>query len=343
MRPVRGWDEILCFPWGFVILCLQGFDGGFGMAHRGIGQEEMFVSVGRAAGLDGLDAGIDWGRIEALLAGVYAARKGEKSWPPLALFKALLLALWHDLSDVRLSEALEDRASFRRFCGFSRSEAVPERTAFVRFRGELVKREGLGGRLFAEVARQLAAQGLVVRQGTLVDATVIAAAAGPEDGEAGWSVRRGAKSRPVKGYKAHVAADRASALVTRVHVTPANVQDGHGMEAVLGGRPGEVYADRGYDWDSLRTAVLDRGGRPMIMRRVYPGTRPERRAAVTAWNAAIAPIRAGVEKIFGTAKRSYGLARARWRGLAKTTLQIHLTFTVYNLRRATTLRQAQAA
>jgi hypothetical protein len=55
-------------------------------------------------------------------------------WPPLALFKALLIAVWHDLSDVRLAESLEDRASFRRFCGFSRFEPTPERTAFVRFR-----------------------------------------------------------------------------------------------------------------------------------------------------------------------------------------------------------------
>jgi transposase, IS5 family len=311
------------------------------MAHRGIGQEELFVSEVRTAGLDGLDAGIDWGRIEGLLGTIYAARKGEKSWPPLSLFKALLLAMWHDLSDVRLSEALEDRASFRRFCGFSRTEAVPERTAFVRFRTELAQREGLSARLFCEVARQLQAQGLMVRQGTLVDATVIAAAAGPDDGEAGWNVT--GKRGPVKGYKAHIATDQGSALVTKVHVTPANVQDGHGMAAVLGARPGAVYADRGYDWDALRQAVMDRGGQPRIMRRIGPKASLARREAITAWNAAIAPIRAGIEKVFGTTKRSYGLARARWRGLAKTSLQIHLTFTVYNLRRATTLRQAQPA
>lgn len=311
------------------------------MAHRGIGQEVLFGAEARSHGLDGLDAGIDRERIAGLLGAVYAAPKGEKSWPPVALFKALLLAMWHDLSDVRLSEALEDRASFRRFCGFSRTEAVPERTAFVRFRTELARRGDLGGRLFDEVARQLAAKGLMVRQGTLVDATVIAAAAGPDDGEAGWSVKRGRKCRPVKGYKAHVAADRVSALVTAVHVTPGNVQDGHGMEPVLGGRPGDVYADRGYDWDSLRAAVLERGGKPLIMRRVGPRATPSRRAAVTAWNAAIAPRRAGIGKIFGTTKRSYGMARARWRGLAKTSLQIHLTLTVYNLRRARTLLAAQ--
>ena len=167
------------------------------MARREIGQEEMFASDRAAGSLDGLDAGIDWRRVEAKLREVYAARQGEKAWPPLALFKALLLATWHDLSDVRLAEALDDRASFRRFCGFSRTESTPERTAFVRFRRELAKR-GLDGTLFGEITRQIGAQGLMVKSGTLVDATVIEAAAGPDDGEAGWNAY--AKDKPIKGY-----------------------------------------------------------------------------------------------------------------------------------------------
>jgi IS5 family transposase len=71
------------------------------------------------------------------LAEIYAAAKGEPAWPPLAPFRAPLLAVWHDLSDAKLAEALEDRASFRRFCGFSAAEPTPERTAFVRFCGEM--------------------------------------------------------------------------------------------------------------------------------------------------------------------------------------------------------------
>jgi transposase, IS5 family len=310
------------------------------MAHRRIGQEEMFAAEAGSGGLDGLDAGLDWTRIEALLSTIYARRKGEKSWPPLALFKALLLGTWHDLSDVRLAEALEDRASFRRFCGFSRTEATPERTAFVRFRAELAKREGLSQRLFDEVTRQLAQQGLMLRTGTLVDATVIPAAPGPEDAEAGWNVHT--RYGTVKGYKAHISTDRGSALVRKVHVTPANELDAWSIGAVLGRQPGAVYADKGYDWREVHRAIRARGGRPMVMRRTNKRSRPERTAAIEAWNAAIKPIRGAIEKVFGTAKRSYGLARARWRGLARTALQIHLCFTVYNLRRAKNLRAEQA-
>jgi transposase, IS5 family len=86
------------------------------------------------------------------LASIYASAKGEPAWPPLALFRALLLAVWYDLSDVKLSEALEDRASFRRFCGFAAHEPTPERTAFVRFRRDLVWR-GLDKVLFDEITR----------------------------------------------------------------------------------------------------------------------------------------------------------------------------------------------
>jgi IS5 family transposase len=135
------------------------------MALRRIGQEAFRFSA-KARGpssLDNLAALIDWSHAGQVLAGLYPSAKGEKAWPPLAMFKALLLATWYDLSDVRLAEAspllerflreakrenretgeaLNDRAeripqmefpegSFRRFCGFAREEETPERTADV--------------------------------------------------------------------------------------------------------------------------------------------------------------------------------------------------------------------
>jgi IS5 family transposase len=99
----------------------------------------------------------------------------------------LVLATWYDLSDVKLAEALDDRTSFRRFCGFAAHEPTPERTTFVRFRRELVRR-GLGRGLFEAVTRQLQAKGVMVRTGTLVDATLIPLGQHPEG-------RRGALGR----------------------------------------------------------------------------------------------------------------------------------------------------
>ncbi len=119
------------------------------MAQRRIGQEafRFGAKAGRRTSLDALSSLIDWAPVGRILAGLYPSAKGEKAWPPLAMFKALLLATWYDLSDVVLAEALSDRASFRRFCGFARDEATPERTAFVRFRRQLVER-GLDRNLF---------------------------------------------------------------------------------------------------------------------------------------------------------------------------------------------------
>lgn len=94
------------------------------MAHRSIGQEQLGFEIGSrsALSLDELADLLDWEPIADLLRPLYPAMKGEPAWPPLAMFKAMLLSVWYDLSDVKLAEALDDRASFRRFCGFSRSE-----------------------------------------------------------------------------------------------------------------------------------------------------------------------------------------------------------------------------
>ena len=153
-----------------------------------IGQEDFIARAEprAASSLAELAALLDWAEIHRALAGISAAARGELGWPPPALFRALLLATWHDLSDVRLAEALDDRASFRRFCGFAAHEPTPERTAFVRFGRELVRR-GLDRALFEAVTRQLEAEGVAVRTGTLVDATLIPSASIRHDGEARWA------------------------------------------------------------------------------------------------------------------------------------------------------------
>jgi len=157
------------------------------MPRRKIGQEELALQpqhAARQSSLDTLACLIDWSPIEQQINAIHSAVKGGPAWPPLALFKALLIAVWYDLSDVKLAEALDDRASFRRFCGFSGSETTPERTAFVRFRKELVVRH-LDKLLFDCVTTQLKAKAVTVKTGTLVDATVIASAS-HHDEEARW-------------------------------------------------------------------------------------------------------------------------------------------------------------
>ena len=311
------------------------------MARRRIGQEQLRLGEepGRSSALSEIAALIDWTKIDRHLASISAAPTGEQGWPPLALFKALLLAVWYDLSDVKLAEALEDRASFRRFCGFDSHEPTPERTAFVRFRRELLARS-LDRVLFAAVTDQLETHGVVVKTGTLVDATLIASASIKTDDEARWAGHR--RKKPIHGYKAHVATDEAAGLVRSVEVTTANVHDGTMLEAVLPHDPGEVYGDSAYAAGRFTDVVRARGGTARV---VYPHTwgGPQALARLEAWNAEVRSVRCRIEKVFGTWKRSYGLRRMRWLGLAKAGLQVRLTATAYNLRRAMMLVRAQAA
>jgi len=225
------------------------------MARRRIGQEGLGVIEQNVPGtaLDEIAALIDWREVDRQLVGIYAAAKGERGWPPLALFRAMLLAVWHDLSDVKLAEALADRASFRRFCGFSASEPTPERAAFVRFRAELIGR-GLDRVLFDAITRQLAAKGVAVRTGTLADATLIVSASIRRDGEARWAGHR--RRKPVHGYKAHVATDEAGGLILGVEVTSANVHDAAELDAVLPVEPGDVYGDTPSPAAALRRRSL---------------------------------------------------------------------------------------
>ena len=309
------------------------------MAHRQIGQETLAIAAPTrpASSLDKLTGLIEWGAIASVLAPLYPASKGEPAWPPLAMFKALLLAVWYDLSDVKLAEALDDRASFRRFCGFSCGEPTPERTAFVRFRGALVA-HGLDRRLFEAVTAALKARAVTVKTGTLVDATIIQSAS-EADGDGHWVKHKG---RPaVHGYKAHVAADATTALVERVWVTPANVNDGRAGPDALPDQPGDVFADSAYRGSHFGDAVRAKGGVPRVVATAMWGREgDDTLARLDAYNAPIHRVRARIEKIFGTWKRSYGLRRMRWRGIARAATQVHLTAAAYNLRRGLTVLAA---
>jgi transposase, IS5 family len=310
------------------------------MPRRRIGQESFAFGSSdgdRRCSLDDLRDLIDWAAIEERLASVSCSVKGEPAWPPLALFRAMLLAVWYDLSDVKLAEALDDRASFRRYCGFSATEATPERTAFVRFRKALVA-QNLDKALFDEIAAQLRAKAVRVKTGTLVDATIIASAS-EDDDEARWVKHKG---RPaVHGFKAHVGADADTALVEEIAITPANVNDGKAGPQALPDEPGAVFADSAYRGKTFRDAVQAKGGSLRVAATgIWGRDEAETLARLEAWNRPIHRIRGRIEKIFGTWKRSYGLRRMRWRGLAKAALQIRFTAVAYNIKRCSRILAA---
>jgi IS5 family transposase len=129
-----------------------------------------------------------------------------------------------------MAEALDDRTSFRLSCGFAAHELTPERTAFVRFCRELVRR-GLDRALFETVTSQLEAKGVTVGAGTLDNATLVPSGSIRRDAESRWAGHR--RGKPVHGYKADVATDEGAGLVRGVEVTTANAHDAAELARVL--------------------------------------------------------------------------------------------------------------
>lgn len=311
--------------------------------HRDVGQAsfaDLLVQGGRNARLDRIAGLIDWSRVEGLLEGVYASATGRPAHPPLVLLKILLLESWYGLGDPAMEEALGDRLSFRRFAGLGLEEKVPDHSTISRFR-TLLSERGLTEPLFAEVTRQIEAQGLVIRTGTLIDATVIdAAAAEPAKQKGGGRAAADPDARWVKradgtarfGYKLHAAVDLGSGIVRRAIVTSANIADvEHGHDLVIGDE-GCVYADKGYVGPRLRERLKAAGIRNRVQHKAqknHPLTGRQHRR-----NKLIGRIRGRIEGVFGTLKRSYGLARMRYMGLVRNTAATLLTLAAWNLARA---------
>src|SRR4051812_14078798 len=184
------------------------------MARRDFRQLGLADSIVRRRGkksewLDRLDAAIDWPALETIVAGIYSSREGGLAYPLLTYVRLLLLQPWYGLPDEALEAAVDDRLSFRRFAGIPLSESVPDHSSIWRFREELAKR-GLAAKLLAEVNRQLDARGLILRRGTLIDATILEAAVRPPAGDAGEVSTRDPQAGGTKkngrgrvGYEAH--------------------------------------------------------------------------------------------------------------------------------------------
>ena len=307
-----------------------------------LGEVWLSPKLGRNQRLERIATIFDWSLVAGLVSGLHAARTGRPSWPPLLLVKALLLQQWYGLSDPGLEEALGDRLSFRTFVGLSLDEGTPDHSVLSRFRKTL-RQHALGERIFVEIERQLDARALLVKRGTLLDATLVEAAvkrpglpAGARskvDPDADWTRKEG---RSYFGYKAHIAVDEGSGLIRRAELTSARISDSEKAEELVCGDERAVYADRGYESKERRKRLKAAGIKDRIMHRNH-----KHRPALPHWQAVrnrlIAPIRAAVERVFGTFKRGYGYRRVRYTRLDANRLHLRFLCIAFNLRRAEAL------
>lgn len=284
--------------------------------------------------LSDVDEKLDWDSLEKELSGIYDSKTGRPSYPLLLLFKSLLLQQWYGLSDPGLEEALVDRISFRRFVGLSLSDPVPDHSTISRFRSKMGDRYE---RLFSSLNAQFELRGLLIKQGTMLDASFVPASTKKKsvDPEAGTYGQR--KDDNVCGYKMHTGVDRGTNIIRRLIVTTANINDTTPADSLIIGDEEAVYADKGYDKRARRESLEKKGIFAGLMHRPNPGH--PLTAEQTAFNKRMTPLRAPVEHVFGILKNHYRLRRARYIGLTRTAVQITFACMAMNIKRALVLEE----
>ena len=279
-----------------------------------------------------MDAVIPWKRLLKRIKKVYP--KGEQGRPPIGvetMLRIYLLQQWFDLSDPQAEDAMYDSESMRRFAGIELGEdTIPDETTILRFR-HLLEGHKLTEAIFEEVNAFLAERGLLLKSGTIVDATIIAA---PSSTKNGTQTRDPEMKQTKKGgtwhfgMKVHVGTDKRG-LVHSLTATSAAVGDITEMPNLLHGEEREVFGDQAYWKEDHRRQFLAEGVRYRVNRRGHwrkPLTEHQKEI-----NRTRSRIRARGEHAFRVVKSLWGFAKVRYRGLAKNTARAFAMFAMANL------------
>jgi len=282
-----------------------------------------------------IEAHVNWEPLRRRLEKLYRADgPGRPAFPVITLFKVLLLQNLYHLSDPAAEEAISDRLSFRRFLGLNLDEPVPDHSTIHRFRDRIA---GQIDELLALVTRQLEAQGLILKKGTLVDASLVPASARQPGRGAPSGYDQGASwtkqyNRSYYGYRAHVGVDQGSELIRCADLTTARVNDARRFQQMVSGDEAAVYADKAY-FGRQRSAWLRQQGIADGIKQQLTTNRHLDRRAVRAFNYHVEKVRRAVEHVFGTLKRHYHFARCRYRTLMRNRCHFLLVCICYNLKR----------
>lgn len=292
----------------------------------------------KAVFLDEMELVVPWRELIALIAA--ASPVASTGRPPFAhetMLRIHFLQQWFGLSDLAMEEALFETPLYRDFAGLSSAQRIPDRVSILRFR-HLLEEHQLSIQILATVNSTLAAKGLLLKSGTAIDATLIAAPSSTKNanGERDPEMHQVKKGNQWHfGMKAHVGVDADSGLVHTVVGTAANVNDVTKASALVHGEETDVFADAGYQ------GVAKREETQGIKANWHVAMRPGKRKALdksTPMGAIMdklehvkARIRAKVEHPFRVIKRQFGFVKVRYRGLMKNTAQLHTLFALSNL------------
>ncbi|WP_218242479.1 IS5 family transposase [Comamonas fluminis] len=311
------------------------------MSLGGSGFERKTKRTRKREFLDEMNLVVPWAELVSLIA-PHAPTPGAKGGrPPFAVETMLrihFLQQWFNLSDPAMEEALYDMALFREFVGLDAGEDnLPDESTILRFR-HLLEAHNLSSQILATVNATLAAKGLLLKSGTVVDATLIAAPSSTKNssGERDPEMHQTKKGNQWHfGMKAHIGVDADSGLVHTVVGTAANVNDVTQAHALVHGAETDVFADAGYQGVGKRDETQEinvnwhvamRPGKRKVLDKSTPMG-----AILDQLERAKASIRAKVEHPFRVIKRQFGHVKVRYRGLAKNTAQLHTLFALSNL------------
>lgn len=291
--------------------------------------------------LEQMDRLIPWGEwVEEIRPCYYKGERGNKPYGIELMLRLYVLQNLYTLSDEgTVSEVIDSRA-FSDFCGVDSSNQVPDGDTLGRFRNLLI-RNGIQEKLFAQVAGLLQERGLLLKKGTIVDSTLISAPASTKNREK----KRDPEAHSTKkgntwhfGYKAHVGVDRDTGLAHTLKVTAANIHDVTMMAELVTGEENTVYGDSGYLGAEKREgAVLrNRQGKKIrykINRRPSQAKNLSTRskAQVKRREREKSSVRAKVEHIFAVVKGRFRYRKTRYRGLQKQIAKLNMVFALANL------------
>jgi IS5 family transposase len=276
-----------------------------------------------------MDAVIPWSRLLALIEPHYPkAGNGTQPKPMEQMLRIYFMQNWFNLSDPQAEDSLYDIESMRRFAGIElMGHDIPDETTILRFR-HLLEQHQLTEQIFAEIRSLLEQKRLLLKSGTIVDATIIAA---PPSTKNEQKARDPEMHQTKKGkdwhfgMKAHIGTDRHG-IVHSLSTTAANVSDITQMPELLHGEEREVFGDQAYWSEAHRQAALAKGIRYRVNRRSRHLTEYQRFI-----NRRRSASRARVEHVFNVVKRLWGFSKVRYRGLAKDTARLYTAFALANL------------
>lgn len=303
-------------------------------------QQTSFLSLGCMSKLTRADQFlaemnrvVPWEKLIGVVAPHYKEKStGRKATDLELLVRLHCLQLWYNLSDPALEDAVHDRLSFQRFLQLDPlQQKVPDETTVLNFR-HLLEQHHLAEAIFAAVGAELEQRGLLMKNGTIVDATILDASGstknkeGQRDPQMG-STRKGGQWR--FGMKAHIGVDVKSGLVHSVCTSPANEHDSNFLAEVTHGEEELLAGDSAYGSMTLKSFCRRCGVYYLI--NYKPGNGRSLTQTQQQENRRNSAIRAKVEFPFRIIKQLWGHTRVRYRGLAKNTSQLFLLFALSNL------------